>query len=49
MEKRTLGKTGFEVRVVDFIGIPAQRFDKDQVLELLTEVYYLGMNFIDTA
>ncbi len=49
MEKRILGKTDFEVSVVGFGGIPAQRLDKEQVLELLTEAYDQGMNFIDTA
>ena len=49
MEKRILGKTNFEVSVVGFGGIPAQRLDKEQVLELLTEAYKQGMNFIDTA
>ncbi|OLS02982.1 aldo/keto reductase [Tissierella creatinophila] len=49
MEKRILGKTDFEVSVVGFGGIPAQRLDKEQVLELLTEAYNQGMNFIDTA
>ena len=49
MEKRILGKTNLEVSVVGFGWIPAQRLDKDQVLELLTEAYNQGMNFIDTA
>lgn len=49
MEKRILGKTNFEVGVVGFGGIPAQRLDKEQVLELLTEAHNQGMNFIDTA
>lgn len=49
MEKRILGKTDFEVSVVGFGGIPAQRLDKEEVLELLTEAYNKGMNFIDTA
>lgn len=49
MEKRILGKTDFEVSVVGFGGIPAQRLDKEQVLELLIEAYNQGMNFIDTA
>lgn len=49
MEKRTLGKTDFQVSVVGFGGIPAQRLNEEQVLELLTEAYDQGMNFIDTA
>ncbi len=49
MEKRILGKTNLEVSVVGFGGIPAQRLSKEEVLELLTEAYDQGMNFIDTA
>lgn len=49
MEKRILGKTNFEVGVVGFGGIPAQRLNKEEVLELLKEAYNQGMNFIDTA
>ena len=49
MEKRILGKTNLELGVVGFGGIPAQRLGKEQVLELLTEAYNQGMNFIDTA
>lgn len=49
MEKRILGRTNFKVSVVGFGGIPAQRLDKDEVLELLREAYNKGMNFIDTA
>lgn len=49
MEKRILGKTNLELGVVGFGGIPAQKLGKEQVLELLTEAYDQGMNFIDTA
>lgn len=49
MEKRRLGKTGFEVSAVGFGGIPIQRVDEDTAYDLLEEAYNRGINFIDTA
>lgn len=49
MEKRSLGRTGFQVSVVGLGGIPIQRVDKSTSLEIVKEVLNQGMNFIDTA
>lgn len=49
MEKRILGKTGLKVSVIGFGGIPIQRVDEKNAVELLKEAYNQGINFIDTA
>ena len=49
MEKRILGRTGFEVSVVGLGGIPIQRVDKETAYEIVKEAYENGINFIDTA
>lgn len=49
MQKRVLGKTGFEISAIGFGGIPIQRVDKDIAIKLVEEAYRQGINFIDTA
>ena len=49
MEKRILGRTGFEVSVVGLGGIPIQRVDEETAYEIVKEAYDKGINFIDTA
>lgn len=49
MEKRTLGKTGLEVSLIGFGGIPIQRCAQWEVDEILEALIDTGVNFIDTA
>ncbi|MDO5017673.1 MAG: aldo/keto reductase [Lagierella massiliensis] len=49
MEKRVLGRTGFEVSIVGFGGIPIQNVSTEKAIELLEECVNQGVNFIDTA
>lgn len=49
MEKRVLGRTGFEVSVIGMGGIPIQRVDQDAAREIVREAHNKGINFIDTA
>lgn len=49
MLKRVLGRTGYEVSVVGFGGIPIQRLTQEEVTILLQTAYENGINFIDTS
>lgn len=49
MEKRILGKTGYEVSVIGLGGIPIQRVDKEKAIEIVQAAHNRGINFIDTA
>lgn len=49
MHKRILGSTGFEISSIGFGGIPIQRLNEEQALELIQEARNQGINFIDTA
>lgn len=49
MEKRRLGKTGFEVSIIGFGGIPIQQCTQNQATELIKTAIHQGINFIDTA
>ena len=49
MEKRTLGRTNFQVSVIGFGGIPIQRVDKEMAIKMIEETKEAGINFIDTA
>ncbi len=49
MERRKLGKTGLEVSFMGIGGIPLQRFDENNTVEILSEAINQGINFIDSA
>ena len=49
MEKRILGRTGWEVSVISFGGIKLPRARQKECTEVLNRTLDLGINFIDTA
>lgn len=49
MKYRELGKTGLNVSVIGFGGIPIQRISKGEAEAVIHKAEELGINFIDTA
>jgi predicted aldo/keto reductase-like oxidoreductase len=49
MKYRVLGKTGLDVSVVGFGGIPIQRVEESEVAPIVNRALDLGINFFDTA
>lgn len=49
MKTRRLGRTGLQVSVIGFGGIPIQRITQEEAIDLFKTVYESGINFIDTA
>ncbi|KAB3532885.1 aldo/keto reductase [Alkaliphilus serpentinus] len=49
MEMRKLGRTGIEVGIIGFGGIPIQRVSEEKALSIIKAAKREGMNFIDTA
>lgn len=49
MEKRVLGSTGLEVATIGLGGIPLQRLDEDDAIDVVKYSLKQGINFIDTA
>ena len=48
METRILGRTGLEVSLIGFGGIPIQRCNQWEVDEIVENLIEEGVNFIDT-
>jgi len=46
---RTLGKTGIDVFPLGFGGIPIQRIDRTDAVQVIQRALFLGVNLIDTA
>lgn len=49
MEKRMLGKTGLQVTVLGFGGIPIQRLSPEEAQKVIRTALDNGINYIDTA
>ena len=49
MDIRKLGRTGYNIVSIGFGGIPIQRLEENQAIELVQLASKEGMNFIDTA
>ncbi len=49
MRKTLLGRTGMEVSVIGFGGIPIQRVSQEEATKIIIEARNKGINFIDTA
>ncbi len=49
MEKRTLGKIGFQAAIVGLGGIPIMRRSAKEAVAVIERALDLGVNFIDTA
>ena len=49
MKYTTLGKTGLKVSVVGLGGIPVQRTDKAEAVEIVNACMEQGINYLDTA
>jgi len=49
MERVVLGKTGLEVNRLGFGGIPIQRMDERQAVEVVLHAIESGVDFIDTS
>jgi aryl-alcohol dehydrogenase-like predicted oxidoreductase len=49
MQKRILGKTGLQVSVIGFGGIPIRKLSMREAKNLVAEAVGAGINFFDTA
>ena len=49
MKYNVLGKTGLNVSLMGFGGIPIQRIDADGTRKLMEQMVEAGINYIDTA
>jgi predicted aldo/keto reductase-like oxidoreductase len=49
MKKKILGKTGLNVSIVGMGGIPLQRLDENEAINIVRYAIDSGVNFIDTA
>ncbi len=49
MECHRLDKTGLRVSAIGFGGIPVQRINNEETVEVINKALDLGINFFDTA
>lgn len=49
MQKRTLGKTGFEISVISFGGIVVDQTETKDAAEIVASAYGRGVNYYDVA
>jgi len=49
MRYRVLGKTGLNVSIIGFGGIPIQRVPEEEAQAIVNRALDLGINFFDTA
>jgi len=49
LKEKTLGRTGLNVKIIGFGGIPIQRVAEQEAIKVVRRCYELGVNYFDTA